>query len=154
MVGLVPRKYRSGEEYSRALGVNRRLESLCKSYSIRFIDPWATFYGRDILFQRNGTYFSSHGVRIFAQLLNKRLFNPVASRSWGPGRAEPRAPLAGPPSKGVTAKRAPPRKPPPEAPTKVATVPPPSPPPLVMDLVQSPHMEGSSLAPGGLAKKR
>ena len=30
VVGLVPRKYRTGEEYSRALGVNRRLESLCK----------------------------------------------------------------------------------------------------------------------------
>ena len=28
-------------------------------------------------------------------------------------------------------------------------MPPPSPPPPVMDLVQSPHMEGSSLAPGG-----
>ena len=148
VVGLVPRNYCTREEYSRALGVSRRLKSLCKSYSIRFIDPWATFYGRDNLFQRDGTHFSSHGARVFAQLLNKRLFKPVAYRSWGPGRAEPRAPLAGPPSKGVTAKRAPPRKPPPEAPTKVATVPPPSPPPLVMDLVQSPHMEGSSLAPG------
>ena len=149
VVGLVPRDYRSGEDYSRAIGVNRRLESLCQSYSIRFIDPWATFYGRVNLFQRDGTHFSSHGARVFARLLNNRLFKPVASRSWGPGRAEPRAPLAGPPSKGVTAKRAPPRKPPPEAPTKVATVPPPSPPPLVTDLVQSPHMEGSSLAPGG-----
>ena len=150
VVGLVPRKNRSGEEYSRALGVNRRLESLCKSYSIRFIDPRATFYGRDSLFQRDGTHhFSSHGARVFARLLNKRLFKPVASRSWGPGRAEPRAPLAGPPSEGVTAKRAPPRKPPPEAPNKVATVPLPSPPPPVMDLVQSPHMEGSSLDPGG-----
>ena len=29
VVGLVPRKYRTGEDYSRALGVNRRLESLC-----------------------------------------------------------------------------------------------------------------------------
>ena len=149
VVGLVPRDYRSREDYSRAIGVNRRLETLCQSYSIRFIDPWATFYGRVNLFQRDGTHFSSHGARVFARLLNKRLFKPVASRSWGPGRAEPRAPLAGPPSKGVTAKRAPPRKPPPEAPTKVATVPPPSPPPLVMDLVQSPHKEGSSLAPGG-----
>ena len=54
--------------------------------------------------------FSSHGARVFALLLNKRLFKPVSSRSWGPGRAEPRAPLAGPPSKLVTAKRAPPGK--------------------------------------------
>ena len=105
---------------------------------------------RSYLFQRDGTHFSSHGARVFARLLNMRLYKPVASRSWGPGRAEPRAPLAGPPSKGVTAKRAPPRKAPPEAPTKVATVPPPSPPPHVMDLVQSPNMEGSSLAPGGV----
>ena len=61
VVGLVPRNYRTGEEYSRPLGVNRRLESLCKSYSIRFIDLWATFFGKDNLFQRDGTHFSSHG---------------------------------------------------------------------------------------------
>ena len=40
VVGLVVRKYHTSEDYSRALGVNRRLESLCKSYSIRFIDLW------------------------------------------------------------------------------------------------------------------
>ena len=112
VVGLVPRKYRTREDYSRAIGVNRRLESLCKTYSIWFIDPWVTFFRKDNLFQRDGTHFSSHGARVFARLLNKRLFKPVASRSLGLGRAEPRAPLAGPPSKGVTAKRAPPRKPP------------------------------------------
>ena len=149
VVCLVPRKYHTREDYSRALGVNRRLESLCKTYSIRFIDLWVTFFRKDNIFQRDGTHFSSHGARVFVRLLNKRLFKPVASRSWGPGRAEPRAPLAGPPSKGVTAKRAPPRKPPSEAPTKVATVPLFSPPLQVMDLVQSPHLEGSSLAPGG-----
>ena len=88
-------------------------------------------------------------ARVFARLLNKRLFKPVASRFCGPGRAEPRAPLACSPSKGVTAKLAPPRKRPPEAPTQVATVPPPSPHRQVIDLVKSPHMEGSSLAPGG-----
>ena len=149
VVGLVPRNYWSREDYSRALGVNRRLESLCKNHSIRFIDPWATFFGKDHLFQRDGTHFSSHRARVFARFLNSRLLKPVASRFWGPGRAEPSAPPAGAPSKGVTAKHAPPRKPPPEAPTKVATVPPPSPPPQVMDLVQSPHLEGNSLAPGG-----
>ena len=89
VVGLVPRKYRTREDYSRALGVNRRLESLCKTYSIRFIDPWTTFFRKDNLFHRDGTHFSSHGARVFAQLLNKRLFKPVASRFWGPGRAEP-----------------------------------------------------------------
>ena len=70
-------------------------------------------------------------------------------RYWGPGRAGPSAPPAGAPNKGVTAKRSPPRKRPPEAPTKVATVPPPSPPHQVMNLVQSPHLKGNSLAPGG-----
>ena len=57
--------------------------------------------------------------------------------------------LSGAPSKEVTAKRGPTRKPPPEAPTKVATVPPPSAPLQVIHLVLSPHLEGSSLAPGG-----
>ena len=72
----------------------------------------------------------------------------MASRFCGLERVEHWALLAGPPSKGVTAKRAPRMKPSPEAPTKVDTVPPPSPSPQVMDLVQSPHLERSSLAPG------
>ena len=70
VVGLVPRNYRTREDYSRALGVNRRLEFLCKTYSIRFIDPWVTFFRKDNLFQRDGTHFSSHGARVFARLLN------------------------------------------------------------------------------------
>ena len=60
VVGIVPRMYRSSEDYGRALGVNRRLESLCKIHNIRLIDPWATFFGKDDLFQRDGTLFSSH----------------------------------------------------------------------------------------------
>ena len=85
----------------------------------------------------------SHGFRI-------RDFSSL----WHPGlgtrgRAGPSGTPAGTPNKGMTAKCSPPRKPLPEAPTKVTTVPPPSPPPQVVDLVQSPHLEGNSLAPGG-----
>ena len=75
VVGIVPRKYRSREGYSRALGVNRRLESLCNTLSISFIVPWETFFGKDNLYQRDGTHFSSHEARVFAWHLNSRFFN-------------------------------------------------------------------------------
>ena len=51
VVGILPRKYRTNDIYSRALGVNRRLAALCNKYSFRFVDPWTAFYGRDVLFQ-------------------------------------------------------------------------------------------------------
>lgn len=124
VVGLIPRKYRSRQDYSRALGVNRRLESLCRTHSIRFVDPWKTFFGKDNLFQRDGTHFSSHGARVFARLLNSRLYKPVAVRSRDPGRAGPSAKLAGAPDGRITAKRAPKGKTQPETPTLVASGPP------------------------------
>ena len=107
VIGKVLRKYRSTEDYSRDLGVNRRLVFLCKTHTIRFIDPWAIFFGKDNIFQRNGTHFSTHGARVFARLLNSRLFKPVAPRSWGQGRAGPSAPPACAPSNGVAAKHDP-----------------------------------------------
>lgn len=110
VVGLIPRKYRSRQDYSRALGVNRRLGSLCRTHSIRFVDPWATFFGKDNLFQRDGTHFSSHGARVFARLLNSRLYKPVTVGSRDLGGARPSAELAGAPG-GAAAKRAPTRKP-------------------------------------------
>ena len=127
VVGLVPRKYRTREDYSKALEVNRRLESLCKTYSIRFIDPWATFFRKVNLFQRGHPLLQPRSPCFRTAPEFKAFRACVASRSWGPGRAGPSALPAGAASKGVTAKRAPPRKPSPEAPTRVATVPPPSP---------------------------
>ena len=77
VVGILPRKFRTNEAYSRPLGVNRRLAALCNKYSFRFMDPWTAFYGRDVLFQRDGVHLSARGARTFAELPNSRLFKPV-----------------------------------------------------------------------------
>ena len=77
VVGILPRKYRTNEAYSRALGVNRRLAALCNKYSFRFVDLWTAFYGRDVLFQRDGVHLSARGARTLDELLNSRLFKPV-----------------------------------------------------------------------------
>ena len=131
VVVLIHCKYRSKEDYSRALDVRRRLEFLCRKYSIRYIDPWATFFRKDNLFQTDSTHFSSLEASLFARHMKSRLFNPVAARSRGPERAGHSAPLAGASSKGAAAKRAPPK----EDLNLVANVPPPRSPLLVLDLV-------------------
>ena len=76
VVGILSRKYRTNEAYSRALGVNRRIAALCNKNSFRFVDPWTAFYGRDVLFQRDGVHFSI-SARTLAELLNSRIFKPV-----------------------------------------------------------------------------
>ena len=90
VVGIVPRKYRTNEAYSRALGVNRRLAALYNKYSFRFVDPWTAFYGRDVLSQRDGVHLSARGARTLAELLNSRLFKPVKElRGVQAGKPDP-----------------------------------------------------------------
>lgn len=77
VVGLLPRRYATREHYSKAWGLNGRLLNLCKSYSLRYIDLWSTFFGESDLFWKDGIHFSSRGCNLFAEKLNRKLFKPL-----------------------------------------------------------------------------
>ncbi len=78
LVGIVPRRYSWKSMYDQARVVNARLASLCREMSLRFVDPWRMFFGKDWLFVRDGVHFSKAGAQEFTSLLTSRLFKPVA----------------------------------------------------------------------------
>ena len=80
VVGLLPRKFGSREQYSKAFWLNGRLSSLCKAYSLRYLNLWNTFFGRDELYCRDGIHFSGRGCTLFAEQLNRKLFKPLKDR--------------------------------------------------------------------------
>ena len=57
--------------------MNRRLRALCRELSLRFVDVWDTFFGRNWYYQRDGTHFSDLGAKVFVNHLSKRLFKPL-----------------------------------------------------------------------------
>ena len=69
-----------------------------------------TFSGKDKLFQRDGTHFSSHGANVFVRLLNSRVFKPVAAKSRVQEKSGPSAHLAGTTRKVTAANHASKRK--------------------------------------------
>ena len=71
IVGLIPRKNLSEEALSKARGINSRLESVCRVQSIRFINPWETFYGKWSLLAKDGIHFSKAGTVKFRDWLLK-----------------------------------------------------------------------------------
>lgn len=86
VVGLIPRRFHQDEHYSKAVGVNERLAMLCRHYSLRFVDPWANFFGRSGHFCKDGVHFSRSGAQEFSALLNAKLFRPVKKPAVEVGR--------------------------------------------------------------------
>jgi lysophospholipase L1-like esterase len=79
VVGLIPRRFATGEQYSRALAVNHRLANLCKCLSLRFVDPWKRFFGRNDFYFRDGIHFSEAGAKEFVTLIRGKLFRPLTA---------------------------------------------------------------------------
>lgn len=77
VVGLLPRKYASREQYGRAQAINGRLSNLCRTYSLRYLDLWNLFFGRDDLFWKDGIHFSGRGGNLFAEQMAVKLFRPL-----------------------------------------------------------------------------
>jgi len=77
VVGLVPRRFATREHYSKASWINRRLETLCRAHSLRFVKVWDKFFGKNHMFWRDGTHFSGRGSALFAEHLDSHLFKPL-----------------------------------------------------------------------------
>jgi hypothetical protein len=73
VVGLIPRMHLGGEAHSKAIGVNKRLEGLCRSKNVRFIDPWDAFKGQRALFNADGIHLNDAGAKKLAKLIETRL---------------------------------------------------------------------------------
>ena len=87
VVGLLPRcnTWRCNDaaawrHFNEALRVNEGLSALCRTFSLRFLNPWGAFYGRDAFFLRDGIHFSGRGSRKFADLVDSKLFRPIVTK--------------------------------------------------------------------------
>ena len=63
---ILPRVGVSSDWLSRAIGINTRVEGLCRENGMHFIDNWEVFYGRRDLFQRDGVHLNICGVECLA----------------------------------------------------------------------------------------
>ena len=86
VVGLLPRRYATREHYSKACWLNGRLLNLCKSYSLRYLDLWSSFFGKNDLYWRDGTHFSGKGCTLFAEQLDSKLFKQLKDHAVHPER--------------------------------------------------------------------
>ena len=71
--GVLPRRGVGNEWLSRAITLNRRLASHCKSNGWSFVDNWDRFYGKDALYARDGVHLSRQGVRVLAGTLEREV---------------------------------------------------------------------------------
>ena len=70
MHGILPRRGASWEWFSRALGVNSRLEKFSKEYGIPFTDNRSLFYDRRSYYANYGIHLSREGVAAVAGSLD------------------------------------------------------------------------------------
>ena len=74
LVGLLPRPNTSHYALSKAIGINTRLESICKQNGVKFLNLWDEFIGNKKLYQGGGNQFSEQGKKVFGNLLNESVF--------------------------------------------------------------------------------
>jgi hypothetical protein len=76
IVGLIPRWKipNEGTAHSKAIGINIRLNNLCKESEVKFIDPWDSFKKPKGLFAADGVHFSVAGGKRFHSLLKSNMY--------------------------------------------------------------------------------
>ena len=72
LTGILPRLGTGDEWKSRALGINNRIQSICRDENVDFLDLWIEFSSKD-LFARDGVHLSQKGVNLFSASLETYL---------------------------------------------------------------------------------
>ena len=69
VVGMLPRRGPKWPALSRNISINERLRDLCTAEGVFFVDPYERFYGKDDLYQRDGTHLSLKGRAVLCNLI-------------------------------------------------------------------------------------
>ena len=67
--GVIPRICEGGEWLSRAISLNDRIEGMCRSLGLRFVDGWDTFFGKHEMFAKDGVHLSRVGAEVYGAQL-------------------------------------------------------------------------------------
>ncbi|KAK3884191.1 hypothetical protein Pcinc_011536 [Petrolisthes cinctipes] len=66
---MLPRRGPLGTALSKNIAVNQRLADLCTVEGVFFVDPYTSLFGRDDLYQRDGTHLSPKGKEVLSKLM-------------------------------------------------------------------------------------
>ena len=69
LMGILPRRYASYYEMSKAIGINERISEFCHKKNVDFVDPWKFFFGKWQLFKRDGIHLNEAGHRKLGEIL-------------------------------------------------------------------------------------
>lgn len=73
IIGTLPRHNVGQFALSRAIGINNKLEELCKEANIGYIDTWVDFIHNRNWFCRDGTHLNQSGTNHLATLVSKHI---------------------------------------------------------------------------------
>ena len=81
VVGIFPRLNASYYALSKAIGINDRLEAICKGKGVRFLNFWDKFITNRSFFRGDGVHFNERGKTLFGDLLHRNVFSQMKSTS-------------------------------------------------------------------------
>ena len=79
LVGIFPRLNASYYALSKAIGINDRIEVICKRKGVRFLNFWDKFVTNRNFFRGDGVHFNEKGKTLFGDLLHKNVFSQMKS---------------------------------------------------------------------------
>ena len=93
VIGILPRLNVSHYALSKAIGINDRLETICRRKSVKFINLWEKFYGNRKLFRRDGIHFSEEGRKLFGNMINHNLYDHLRNHTNSVDRIQEQKPV-------------------------------------------------------------
>lgn len=79
VIGILPRIGASNHALSKVIGINERLEDMCTSTGVWFVDPYNVFYGRHDLYQADGVHLNYRGKAALGDMVNQVLYRITRS---------------------------------------------------------------------------
>ena len=68
--GVIPRLRGDEVWLSRAINLNGKIETMCRSLGLRFVDGWDTFFGKHEMFSKDGIHPSRVGAEVYGLQLD------------------------------------------------------------------------------------
>ena len=81
IIGLLPRRNVSHYALSKAIGINNRLQQICKLNGVNFLNLWDKFIDNRKMYQRDGTHFNEKGKKAFSNFLNEKMMKLLQNAS-------------------------------------------------------------------------
>ena len=69
VIGMLPRRGPSKVALSKNISINQRLADMCTAEGVFFVNPYASFFGRNDFYLRDGVHLSPKGKAVLSNLV-------------------------------------------------------------------------------------